>query len=339
MNKQKLTVDVVLLIATELIQQNGSTTTLDVKRSLRAGGVYEAFQGEISNYMRNLFDAGKLSSTNDPSLPYQTYDLPTQAPTAASPAQVNINIMQVAKDVINRATNPALLWILQKFTDNDQVLRSTVTGKGFTSTQTDSALQALLKKNIIVRTGPGEYQMNLKDKTATVPSQIHHLAPDGPSNDIISSDPLHQRIRSIIKETMEHRLGLDSNDPALSNMDIKIVGAIEEDGAIGATEPDLLEIINDLEDKFDINISTPYNTPRELQDYIYAAISLNSARFAKVLDTAKKTSDSLGSGYIIKKINPSMDLNTDTILKAYATFRQELEAANTKLAATLSSVK
>lgn len=158
MNRKPITEDVVLGIATEQINQNGSTTTLDVKRELRNKGEYTAFQWEISQMMQNLFSQGKLASTNDPNLPFQTYDLPQEpaASTASSTPLATVTDYEL-QEIVKKTSNPAALWIIQNFKHLLSISRKTVVAQGYTDTQVDSALSSLTKKGVITRIAPGEY--------------------------------------------------------------------------------------------------------------------------------------------------------------------------------------
>jgi len=64
---EELSLDVVAATAIELIDNNGSTTTLDVKKALRAAG-YTVEQSEVSNFMQDVMHAENLrvsaASTN-----------------------------------------------------------------------------------------------------------------------------------------------------------------------------------------------------------------------------------------------------------------------------------
>ena len=156
MNKQPLTEDTVLQVATDLITANGSTTTVDVKRELRKKD-YEAFQSQVSKIMMDLYGAGKLASTNDPGRDYQIYDLPKNGAAAVT----NDDILTALKN----SKNAAVVWII----GNLHLLpltRKAVVQAGHAGSTVDTALQTLLKKGIIVRTGTGEYSA-----TAVTPAQ------------------------------------------------------------------------------------------------------------------------------------------------------------------------
>lgn len=56
---QELTLDVVATTALELIDANGYTTTLEVKKALRADG-YEVTQEQVSNYMQDILHTEHL---------------------------------------------------------------------------------------------------------------------------------------------------------------------------------------------------------------------------------------------------------------------------------------
>lgn len=155
MNKTALTEVAVLQVAIDLITANGSTTTHDVKKELRNQN-FEAFQHQVSQIMADLFGQGKLASTNDPSRPYQIYDLPKNA--AANTPDPTVSWKDKVVDLLQNGS-AAVQEILSALVTSPQVtrkdllkLKNTLTGD-----QYDTGFKNLLKKGIIVRVATGTY--------------------------------------------------------------------------------------------------------------------------------------------------------------------------------------
>lgn len=78
MKYKNLTTDVVKEVATELIEENGQTTTLEIKTALRAVG-YWTIQSEVSRMMDQLAQEGEFVWQDVGG--YRVYNFPVVATT------------------------------------------------------------------------------------------------------------------------------------------------------------------------------------------------------------------------------------------------------------------